>query len=120
MKTLLLLMTSALAMLAADVAGEWKGSAEGPNGTMERTFSFKVDGAKLTGETVSSFAGKSVIEEGKVTAESVTFTIVVKFQDNEMKMNYKGKVTGADTMTLTAERQGGEGQAIEWKVKKVK
>ena len=55
-----------------------------------------------------------------MAGDAVTFTIVVKFQDNEMKMNYKGKVTGADTMTLTAERQGGEGQAIEWKVKKVK
>jgi hypothetical protein len=120
MKSLLLMMASALAMMAADVAGEWKGSAEGPNGSMERTFTFKVDGAKLTGETVSSFAGKSVIEDGKVNGDAVTFTIVVKFQDNEMKMNYKGKVTGADTMTLTAERQGGEGQSIEWKVKKVK
>jgi hypothetical protein len=46
------------------------GSAEGPNGSMERVFTFKVD--------------------------------------------------GADAMTLTAERQGGEGQVIEWKVKKVK
>lgn len=120
MTKLLLMMASALAMLAADVAGEWKGSAEGPNGSMERVFTFKVDGAKLTGETVSSFAGKSAIEDGKVAGDAVTFTIVVKFQDNEMKMNYKGKLTGADTMTLTAERQGGEGQTIEWKVKKVK
>jgi hypothetical protein len=46
------------------------GSAEGPNGSMERVFTFKVD--------------------------------------------------GADAMTLTAERQGGEGQVIEWKVNKVK
>ena len=70
MTKLLLMMASALAMMAADVAGEWKGAAEGPNGSMERVFTFKVD--------------------------------------------------GVDAMTLTAERQGGEGQVIEWKVKKVK
>jgi hypothetical protein len=63
-------MASAVAMMVADVAGEWRGSAEGPNGSMERVFTFKVD--------------------------------------------------GADAMTLTAERQGGEGQVIEWKVNKVK
>ena len=45
MKSLLLMMASALAMMAADVAGEWRGSAEGPNGSMERVFTFKVDGA---------------------------------------------------------------------------
>ena len=120
MKNILMLMVSAVALLAADVAGEWKATAEGPNGTMERTFSLKVDGAKLTGETVSSFVGKSVIEEGKVDGDNVTFTITAKFQDNEMKLRYKGKVTGKDTMELTSERPGGEGQAIEWKAKRVK
>ena len=31
---------------------QWKGTAEGPNGPIERTFTFKVDGGKLTGETL--------------------------------------------------------------------
>ncbi|MBL8236285.1 MAG: hypothetical protein JNM66_02625 [Bryobacterales bacterium] len=119
MKKLLLVVASALAVMAADVAGNWKATAEGPNGTMERTLSLKVDGTKLTGETVSSFAGKSVIENGKVEGESVTFTIMVKFQDNEMKVSYKGKLTGADTMSLTAEIEGA-GQTIDWKATRVK
>ena len=49
-------------VFAADVAGEWTATAEGPNGAMQRTFTFKVDGSKLTGETVSSFLGKSEIK----------------------------------------------------------
>ncbi|WP_321470466.1 hypothetical protein [uncultured Paludibaculum sp.] len=115
---LMTLALSALAAFAADVSGNWKATAEGPNGAMERTFSFKVDGDKLTGETVSSMMGKSVIENGKVQGDEISFTINIKFQDNEMKMNYKGKLTG-DTMKLTAERAGGEaGQAIEWTAKR--
>ena len=95
-----------LAVMAADVAGEWKATAEGPNGSMERTLSLKVDGAKLTGETVSSFTGKSMIENGKVDGDSITFTITAKIQDNEMKISYKGKVTGKDTMLLSSEFDG--------------
>ena len=88
MTKLLLIFASALAVMAADVAGEWKATAEGPNGAMERTLSLKVDGTKLTGETVSSFVGKSVIQDGKVDGDSFSFTITAKFQDNEMKINY--------------------------------
>jgi len=95
MKWLLVLTAVfALAASAADVTGTWKATAEGPNGTMERTFVFKVDGSKLTGETTSSIFGKSTILEGKVDGDNLSFTIVVKFQDNEMKLNCKGKVSG--------------------------
>ena len=50
MKKLILAIASILAAMAADVAGEWKATAEGPNGAMERTLSLKVDGTKLTGD----------------------------------------------------------------------
>lgn len=113
------MIAGALTMLGADVAGEWKATAEGPNGTMERTLSLKVDGSKLTGETVSSFVGKSTIENGKVDGDTLSFTINIKFQDNEMKVQYKGKVTGADTMELTSAFGDGD-QTIEWKAKRVK
>ncbi len=51
MKRLLVLAAVfALSVLAADVTGTWKATAEGPNGTMERTFVLKAEGDKLTGE----------------------------------------------------------------------
>jgi len=46
----------ALAASAADISGAWKGTAETPNGTIERTFLFKVNGSQLTGETASEVA----------------------------------------------------------------
>ena len=33
----------AFSALAADISGNWKATAEGPNGAMERTFTFKQD-----------------------------------------------------------------------------
>src|SRR5947199_8762395 len=106
-RILCLLALFAIAAFAADVSGTWKGTAEGPNGTIERTFVFKVDGNKLTGETTSSMLGKSTITDGKVDGDNVTFTIDAKFQDQEMKLNYKGKVNAAgDEIKFTVEVQG--------------
>jgi hypothetical protein len=117
MKLLFTLMALfALAASAADISGNWKGTAEGPNGAIERTFTFKQDGAKLTGETNSQFTGKSVIENGKVDGDTISFGITAKFQDNEMKLTYKGKITG-DTIKLSSDF-GGSGQTIEWTLKK--
>ncbi|MBI5085136.1 MAG: hypothetical protein HZB13_11130 [Acidobacteria bacterium] len=119
MKRLLALIAiTAMAALAADITGNWKATAEGPNGAMQRTFVFKQEGTKLTGETVSSMFGKSAINDGKVEGDTVTFSLVIKFQDNEMKVNYKGKVNG-DEIKFTVEGAMG-GQTIEWLAKRDK
>jgi hypothetical protein len=117
MKLLLTLMALfAFAASAADISGNWKGTAEGPNGAIERSFTFKQDGAKLTGETNSQYTGKSVITDGKVEGDTISFSITAKFQDNEMKLTYKGKISG-DTIKLSSDF-GGNGQTIEWTLKK--
>ena len=117
-RLMLLLAVFALSALAADIAGTWKATSEGPNGKMERTFVFKVDGNKLTGETTSSMMGKSAITDGKVDGDNLSFTITGKIQDNEIKLNYTGKVTGNEIHFKT-EIAGGGGQTLEWQGKKV-
>lgn len=118
-RILFLALMSVIGLVAAEVDGTWKGSTEGPNGKIERTFVFKAEGTKLTGETTSSMMGKSTIEDGKIDGDNLSFHITVKFQDNEMKLNYKGKVSG-DEIHMTAEMAGGGGQSLEWVVKKEK
>jgi hypothetical protein len=116
MKRLIVLLAFfALAAVAADVSGTWKGTAETANGTIERTFVLKQDGAKITGETTSQMMGKSEITDGKIDGDTITFTINVKFQDNEMKLNYKGKVTGNE-IKFTVDAMG---NTIEYLAKKV-
>jgi hypothetical protein len=92
----------ALCAWGADVAGTWKGSIETPNGTMENTFVFKVDGSKLTGTVESGPMGQSDIAEGKVDGDKLSFVVVRNFNGNEFRMNYKGTVSG-DEIKLTIE-----------------
>ena len=118
MKWLLAIFAAfAITASAADISGNWKATAEGPNGSMERTFAFKQEGSKLTGETTSSFAGKSTIVDGKVEGDTVTFTITINLQGQEMKLNYKGKVVGGNEIKFTVENPAG-GNAIQWDAKK--
>lgn len=120
MKTLLVLgALFASALMGADISGNWKGTAEGPNGTIERTFNFKQDGTKLTGETTSEFTGQSKIEDGKVEGDNITFSIKAKFQENEMKLVYKGKVTG-EQINFDVEFPTGDGPTIKYVAKRVK
>lgn len=113
---LVLLALFSMTASAADVTGNWKGTAETPNGTVERTFDFKQDGMKLTGETTSQMMGKSIITDGKVEGDSVTFTITVQFQGEEMKLNYKGKVSGSEIKFAV---DGPGGLSVEYTAKKI-
>ena len=110
MKTLLSLITMVLLLAgvaaAADISGTWKGTAEGPQGKIERTFMFKQDGSNLSGETSSEFTGKSAIQNGKVDGDNVSFSITANIQGNDMKLNYKGKLTGAE-LKLTVSTEDG-------------
>lgn len=107
----------AVAASAADIGGKWKGSAEGPNGAIERTFTFKVEGSRLTGETESQMIGKSTISDGKVEGNSISFSITANFQGNEMKLEYKGTIAG-DTIKLSVDFGGG-GQTVEYTLKRI-
>ncbi len=106
----------AASLCAADINGKWKGTAEGPNGAIERTFNFKVDGSKLTGETESEMMGKATISDGKIEGDNISFTINANFQGNEMKLAYKGKIVG-DQIKLSVDFGGG-GQTIEYTLKR--
>jgi len=117
-RLLVSMMVFTLAALAADISGNWKATAEGPNGSMERTFVFKVEGSKVTGETTSSMMGKSTITDGKIDGDTVTFTITANFGGNDVKINYKGKVSGNEIRFTSEMAGGGGGQAIEWLAKK--
>ncbi len=102
MKILLsfLLVFSSLTLLAQNpIDGKWKGTRETPNGPMEFTYAFKVEGAELKGTLTTQF-GELPLENGKV--EGKKFTYSISFNGNSMSSD--GELTGADEITLKSER----------------
>jgi hypothetical protein len=107
-KILLIGAVAVLALLAtawaADVTGKWVAQTPGRDGsTSETTFILKVEGTALTG-TVTTTRGETTISEGKVRGDEISFMIVRKMGENEMKTLWKGKVAG-DEITFTREFQ---------------
>jgi hypothetical protein len=104
---------------AADVTGKWTAQVPGRQGnTTETTFNFKADGAKLTG-TMSGRNGDVEITDGKISADEISFVVVRNFNGNEIKMVYKGKVSGGEIkFTRTMEGGQGGGQPVEFTAKK--
>lgn len=68
------------------INGNWKTTLESPQGNLELTFTYKVDGTKLTG-TVSSPMGSQEINNGTVSENDFTYDIDV--MGNQMKFNGK-------------------------------
>ena len=108
----------AVSALAADVSGKWTAEVAGRNGTQTTTFTFKVEGDKLTG-TVSGRGGDNPISDGTVKGDDIAFNMAVSFNGNDMKFVYKGKVAG-DEIKMTRARDGAEGPAQEFVAKRAK
>ncbi|MBY0504982.1 MAG: hypothetical protein K2X03_13805 [Bryobacteraceae bacterium] len=97
---LLVLALAASALFAADVTGKWVAKMQTPNGdTRDMVMKLKADGDKLTG-TVGGMRGDAEITDGKIAGDDVSWVVVRNFNGNEMRQEYKGKVSGAE-MKLT-------------------
>ncbi|HYM10998.1 MAG TPA: hypothetical protein VEU62_09700 [Bryobacterales bacterium] len=105
--------TAALAVVlaataaAADVTGKWVAQVPTRGGEMrETTFTFKADGEKLTG-TMSGPRGETEISDGKVSGDELSFTVNLSFNGNDVKLLYKGTVSGSE-IKFTREREGSD------------
>jgi hypothetical protein len=101
----LALLSFSILASAADVTGKWTAEVAGGRGAQTTTFTFKVDGSKLTG-SVATQRGDSPITEGKVDGDNISFSQTLSFNGNDITMTYKGVVKG-DTIEMT--RDGGRG-----------
>jgi hypothetical protein len=92
-----LLTVTALVMLAplfgADITGTWTASFDTQVGMQNYTYTFKVDGNKLTG-TAKSDNGSSQITEGTVNGDDIGFVENLDFQGMPLRIVYKGKAMG--------------------------
>ncbi len=85
------------------VNGKWKAEFDTQIGKQNYTYELKVDGEKLTGKaTGESQFGKfdTAITEGKATSSGISFVEMLKLPDNEIRIEYSGKLSG-DELKLT-------------------
>ena len=117
---LLLCLTAALAAgtaaFGADISGTWTASFETQVGTQNYTYTFKVEGNKLTG-TAKSNLGEATIDMGTVNGDDVTFVEHLNYQGMQLDIPYKGKVSG-DEIKFT--RKVGDVATEEVVAKRVK
>jgi hypothetical protein len=100
-----LMLALAAAVWAADISGKWVAQAQGS----DITLIFKVDGATLTGTLDNSqMPGAIEIKEGKIDGNNVSFIVVRKMGEMEMKINWKGTIAG-DEIKFKRESAGGGG-----------
>jgi hypothetical protein len=103
---------------AADITGKWTASIETPIGTQNYVYDLKADGEKLTGTAKNSMGEAAVaITEGKVSGDTVTFVELLKMQDMEIKITYKGKIAGDEIKFV---RQVAEFATEEFAAKRAK
>ncbi len=95
--------TVATVVHAADVTGKWKSEFDTQIGHLKYTYELKADGEKITGKAFRELEGtKTTIDlvEGKISGDEVSFVEPLKVQEQEIRIEYKGKIAG-DEIKLT-------------------
>ena len=101
--TMLVAATSTMA-LGQSVAGTWTASFETQIGTQEYTYTFQVDGTTLTGKAVSA-NGETVITDGSVNRNEITFVENLNYQGMPLVITYTGTISG-DEIQFTRDVAG--------------
>src|ERR1700722_15770351 len=111
---LLALLLASAPAFAANVDGDWSGSMDSPNGPVQISYTFKADGAKLSGTTTGPDGAKLAIKDGKIDGANISFAVDVDFGGSPMPLKYTG-VVAADSIALPLDFQG---QPVNITVKK--
>ncbi len=97
----ILFLLLATAAWAADVNGTWKGDVSTPDGnTFSLTYTFKQDGAKLTGTVLSPQGDELPIDNGKVDGDKISFSVKVDFNGGTV-FSSQGTINGDEIVLKT-------------------
>jgi hypothetical protein len=119
MKTVLFaiaLLLFAVPAFAADVDGKWTGSVSTPGGDFPVNFTFKAEGATLTGSMVGFDGANIEIKDGKVDGNNISFNVTLDFGGMPFALYYKG-VVSPDEIKFSGDAGG---MPFEFVVKKEK
>jgi len=99
---------------AADVDGKWTGSIDTPNGPVQINYTFKADGARLSGTSTGPDGTSIPLKNGKIDGNKIAFSLDLDFGQGPMTLNYTGEVAP----TVIKIHSDFMGQPIEFSVKK--
>src|SRR5690242_180077 len=80
---------------AVDVSGQWRTEFDTQVGQQKYLFTFELTDGKLTGKAAAELGDqKRTVEfkDLKLADDTLTFMEMFKFQDNEVRIEYTGKV----------------------------
>ena len=80
-----------------NLTGTWKAEFDTQIGVQKYTYTFKVTGTNLTGTALGERemgTNEVAITEGSVTTNGIFFVEPLKFGDNELRIEYTGKLNG--------------------------
>jgi len=88
-----------MSSFAADITGTWTASFDTQVGVQNYTYTFKVEGNKLTGHMKSQYSDTD-IQEGTVNGDDISFVENMTFEGMPLRIVYKGKIS-SDQIKLT-------------------
>ena len=91
--------------LAADASGTWTASFDTQVGKQEYTYTLKVQGAALTGTLKGNMVMDSVLSDGKVDGNKISFTEKGSYMGMPLEFHYTGELAG-DEIKLKRELVG--------------
>jgi hypothetical protein len=100
---------------AADIDGKWTGELDMGGQKIPVEYTFKAEGAKLTGFT-PIMEQKTEIKDGKIDGNNVSFSISFGEGEQGMKIDYKGVIAG-NKLTLKFDMMGQASELVLTKAK---
>ena len=88
-----LIVFGALAQ-AGSATGTWTASFDTQVGKQEYTYTFKAEGGALTGTAKGNLITDSVLSEGKLDGNKITFVEKGMYMGMPLQFNYSGEVAG--------------------------
>ena len=82
-----------------DISGVWHAEFDTQIGMQKYDFTLHVDGDKVTGKAsadVNDEKHETELQEGKLAGDTVSFVEPLKFGDNDLRIEYTGKIKGEE------------------------
>jgi len=84
---------------AKDISGVWHAEFDTQIGMQKYDYTLKVADGKLTGKATADINGEkreTELTEGKISGDTVSFVEPLKFNDNDIRIEYTGKIKGEE------------------------